>query len=401
MRIREKKKVALVLSGGGIKAAAFHIGVCLALQEKGFRFAGGTKEMVRQNFPESDKDPLTIRVYVGSSAGAFIASCLSAGYPVESLINAFQVGSGTTPTFEKNDIRYLKPMSYRDIFNLNASDLIKFIPRTLMEKALVTGGFESLLKNGLKLNGLFSTKGMESYLRKEVLLDNDFSRLGVQLFIIGTQLNHTRKAIFGDFPESYKTGDTKYINYATISDAVACSTALPPVFSPYGIKRPDGKEIYYYDGEIRDTLSTHVAADNGADLVISSFSIQPYHYTKEMGSLHNYGIPLIANQALYQVVQQKIMRHIQHRNEIRSIYKAVDGYFKEANLPEEHKEKLLEIIRDRANYHPEVDYIYISPRPQNYEMFFVDHFSLNPEILARIVRIGFKSAINTLRHHDI
>jgi hypothetical protein len=70
-------------------------------------------------------------------------------------------------------------------------------------------------------------------------------------------------------------------------------------------------------------------------------------------------------------------------------------------LPEEHKEKLLEIIRDRTNYRPEVDYIYISPRPQNYEMFFVDHFSLNPEILARIVRIGFKSAINTLRHHDI
>ncbi|KYG66681.1 hypothetical protein AZI86_06450 [Bdellovibrio bacteriovorus] len=399
MRIRDKKKVALVLSGGGIKAAAFHIGVCLALQEKGFKFAGGTKEMVRQNF--NDKDPLTIRLYVGSSAGAFIASCLSAGYPVESLINAFQVGSGTIPTFEKNDIRYLKPMSYRDIFNLNASGLLKFIPRTLMEKALVTGGFESLLKNGLKLNGLFSTKGMESYLRKEVLLDNDFSRLGVGLYIIGTQLNHTRKAIFGDFPESYKTGDTKYINYATISDAVACSTALPPVFSPYGIKRPDGKEIFYYDGEIRDTLSTHVAADNGADLVISSFSIQPYHYTKEMGSLHNYGIPLIANQALYQVVQQKIMRHIQHRNEIRSIYKAVDGYFKETNLPEEHKEKLLEIIRERANYRPEVDYIYISPRPQNYEMFFVDHFSLNPEILARIVKIGFKSAINTLRHHDI
>lgn len=399
MRIRDKKKVALVLSGGGIKAAAFHIGVCLALQEKGFKFAGGTKEMVRQNFPE--KDNLTIRLYVGSSAGAFVASILAAGYPVESLINAFQVGSGSIPTFDKTDIRYLKPISYRDIFNLNASGLLKFIPRTIMEKALVTGGLESLLKNGLKLNGLFSTKGIENYLRKEVLLDNDFSRLGVGLYIIGTQLNHTRKAIFGDFPESYKTGDTKYINYANISDAVACSTALPPVFSPYGIKRPDGKEIHYYDGEIRDTLSTHVASDHGADLVISSFSIQPYHYTKEMGSLHNYGIPLIANQALYQVVQQKIMRHIQHRNEIRSIYKAVDGYFKEKNLPEEHKEKLLEIIKDRTNYRPEVDYIYISPRPQNYEMFFVDHFSLNPEILARIVRIGFKSAINTLRHHDI
>lgn len=399
MRIRDKKKVALVLSGGGIKAAAFHIGVCLALQEKGFKFAGGTKEMVRQKFGESD--PMTIRLYVGSSAGAFVASILAAGYPVESLINAFQVGSGSEPTFEKSDLRYLKPISYRSLFNLNSSSLLRFIPRSIMEKALVTGGVESLLKNGLKLNGLFSTKGIETYLRKEVLVDNDFARLGVELFIIGTQLNHTRKAIFGNFPESFKTETTKYINYATISDAVACSTALPPVFAPYGIKRPDGKEIHYYDGEIRDTLSTHVAADYGADLVISSYSIQPYHYTKEMGSLHDYGIPLIANQALYQVVQQKIARHIQYKSDIKGIYNAVDGYFKQANLPIEHREKILEIIRSRVNYRPEVDYIYIAPRPQNYEMFFVDHFSLNPDILARIVRIGFKSGISSLRHYDI
>ncbi|HWU44246.1 MAG TPA: patatin-like phospholipase family protein [Bdellovibrio sp.] len=399
MRIKDKKKVALVLSGGGIKAAAFHIGVCLALQEKGFKFAGGTKEMVRQRF--ADEDPLTIRLYVGSSAGAFVAAILGAGYPVESLINAFQLGLGKNPSFEKSDLRYLKPISYRDIFNLNSSGLLKFIPRTLLDRTLVSGGFESLLKNGLKLNGLFSTKGIENYLRKEVLLDNDFARLGVELYIVGTQLNHSRKAIFGNFPESFKTSSTKYINYSTISDAVAASTSLPPVFAPYGISRPDGKEIYYYDGEIRDTLSTHVAADNGADLVISSYSIQPYHYTEEMGSLHKYGIPLIMNQALYQVVQQKIAKHIQNQNDIRGIYNAVDGYLKQAHIADEHREKLLQIIRERVNHRPEVDYIYIAPRPQNYEMFFVDHFSLNPQILERIVRIGFKSALSVLRQHDL
>lgn len=399
MRIKDKKKVALVLSGGGVKAAAFHIGVCLALQEKGFKFAGGTKEMVRQNTNEDD--PKTIRCYVGSSAGAFVASILGAGYPIESLVNAFQIGSGSNPSFDKSDLRYLKPLSYRDIFNLNSSGLLKFLPRTLLDKTLVSGGFESLLKNGLKLNGLFTTRGIESYLRKEVLIDNDFARLGVELFIVGTQLNHSRKAIFGNFPESFKTSNTKYINYATISDAVAASTSLPPVFAPYGITRPDGKEIFYYDGEIRDTLSTHVATDSGADLVISSYSIQPYHYTKEMGSLHKYGIPLILNQALYQVVQQKIAKHIQNQADIKSIYNAVDGYLKQAEVPSEHREKLLQIIREKVNHRPEVDYIYIAPRPQNYEMFFVDHFSLNPEILARIVRIGFKSALNILRQHDL
>jgi predicted acylesterase/phospholipase RssA len=399
MRIKDKKKVALVLSGGGIKAAAFHIGVCLALQEKVFKFAGGTKEMVRQNF--KDDDPMTIRLYVGSSAGAFVASILGAGYPIESLINAFQIGSGKTPTFDKSDLRYLKSITYRDIFNLNSSGLLRFIPRSLLEKNIVTGGIESLIKNGLKLNGLFSTKGIESYLRREVFLDNDFARLGVELYIVGTQLNHSRKAIFGNFPHSYKTGSTKYINYSTISESVAASTSLPPVFTPYGITRPDGKEIFYYDGEIRDTLSTHVATDNGADLVISSYSIQPYHYTPEMGSLDKYGIPLILNQALYQVIQQKIAKHIQNQNDISGIYDSVSNYFRQAKLPEEHKEKLLQIIREKVNHRPEVDYIYIAPRPQNYEMFFVDHFSLNPEILGRIVKVGFKSGLNALRLHEI
>lgn len=399
MRIRDKKKVALVLSGGGIKAAAFHIGVCLALQEKGFKFAGGTKEMVRQKFP--NEDPMTIRLYVGSSAGAFVATILAAGYSVESLINAFQLGSGTKPSFSKRDLDYLKPLGYRDIFALNGSGFLNLIPEGFLKRSLVTGGIEAMLKNGLKLNGLFSTKGLEKFLRKQALIDNEFSRLGVDLFVVATQLNHTRKVIFGNFPEAYKTTTTKYINYAPISEAVAASTSLPPVFAPYGIPNENNKIIYYYDGEIRDTLSSHIAADYGADLVISSYSVQPYHYTEEMGSLHRYGIPVILNQALYQVIQQKIAKNIHYKSNIRSIYNAVDGYFKQTNLGEEHREKILEIIRQRVNYRPEVDYIYINPRPQNYEMFFVDHFSLNPDILARIVRIGFKSAINVLRQHDI
>lgn len=399
MHIRSKKKIALVLSGGGIKAAAFHIGVCLALKELGFTMAGGQKEIVRQKYPADH--PLTIRMYVGSSAGAFVASVLAAGYPVESLVNAFQVGSGKDPIYAEDDIQYLKPMSYRDIFSINGFNVLNLIPDTLLRKSLVAGGIETFLKNGFKLNGLFTTRGIEKYLRKHVFIENDFARLGVELFIIGTQLNHTRKAIFGNFSESSKGRTTKYVNYATISDAVACSASLPPVFAPYGITRPDGKEIFYFDGEIRDTLSTHVAADHEADLVISSYSTQPYHYTPEMGSLHKYGIPVILNQALYLVIQQKIMKHIEYQSTMRQIYQEVDGFFKEHHLPEELREQLLEKVRVQGKYTPGVDYIYIHPRPQNFEMFFVDHFSLNPDILARIVRIGFKSAYNTLRHHDL
>lgn len=403
MDIRAKKKIGLVLSGGGIKAAAFHIGVCLALKEKGFHFAGGPKEAVRHKSPP--ETPLAIRLYVGSSAGAFVSAILAGGYEPESLINAFQLGSGETPTYDEGDLRFLKPISYRHIFSVNGGSLLKFlpamIPDTLLRRSLVSGGIEAFLKNGFKLNGLFTTKGLERYLRKEALIDNDFSRLGVELYIVGTQLNHTRKAIFGNFQESYKTPTSKFINYASISEAVACSTALPPVFAPFGVRESESKEIYYIDGEVRETLSAHIAADHGCDLVISSYSIQPYHFTQEMGSLHRYGIPVIINQALYQVIEQKISKHIEWQSNLRQIYKDVDRFCKVQDLPDETREKILEIIRRKVNFSPDVDYIYINPRPQNYEMFFVDHFSLNPKILERIVKIGFKSALNVLRRYEV
>lgn len=398
MNIRQKKKIGLVLSGGGIKAAAFHIGVCIALKEKGFKFAGGHKELVRHNFADEN---MTIRLYVGSSAGAFISAILSAGYDIESLINAFQLGSGQSPRFSPQDLKSLKPIGYRHIFAMSGRSLMNMLPDSLVGRSLITGGLEAFLKKGFKINGLFSTKGLERYLRKYALLDNEFSRLGVELYIVATQLNHTRKAIFGNFEKSYKTQTTKFINYATISEAVACSAALPPFFSPYPVKNQDDKEIHYYDGEIHETLSSHIAADHGCDLVISSYSVQPYHYTEEIGSLHRYGIPVIINQALYQVIQQKISKHIEWQKNLSQIYGAIDGYFRKNDLPPEHRDKILGIISERIKFNPNVDYIYIHPRPQNYEMFFVDHFSLNPKILERIVKIGFKSAIHTLRQHGI
>ncbi|MBX3041395.1 MAG: patatin-like phospholipase family protein [Bdellovibrionaceae bacterium] len=399
MDIQGKKKLGLVLSGGGIKAAAFHIGVCLALKEKGFQFAGGTKEVVRQKYP--DGSPLTFRVYVGSSAGAFLSAILAGGYEPESLINAFQLGSGETPTYDKSDLRFLKPIRYSNIFAVNGRRILSLLPDALRRRSLVAGGLEAIVKNGFKLNGLFTTKGLERYLRKEALIDNEFSRLGVELYVVATQLNHTRKAIFGPFAESSKTTSTKFINYSSISDAVACSTALPPVFAPYGVKTPEDKELFYYDGEIRETLSAHVAADHGCDLVISSYSVQPYHYTPEIGSLHTYGVPVIINQALYQVIEQKISKHIEWNSNLKQLYKALDRHFRDQNIDESQREKVLEIVRQKLNFRPDVDYIHIHPRPQDYEMFFVDHFSLNPKILERIVRIGFKSTLNVLRRYDI
>jgi len=400
LNLRDKKKIGLVLSGGGIKAAAFHIGVCLALREKGFRFAGGTREQVKRNFP--DDDPMTIRLYVGSSAGSFVASVLSAGYSLEALVRAFEMSTSGGPS-SKSDYSFghLKPFSYKEFFSINSSNILRSLPLGVLRRSVLTGGLETLIKDRFKVNGFFTANGIEKYLREYALSHNEFRQLGVELYLIGTQLNHSRKAIFGNFPENVKTKTLMYVNYAKISEAVAASVSLPPVFAPFKIPRPDGKEMYFFDGEIRDSLSTHVASDNGADLIIGSYSYQPYHFTPEIGSLHNYGIPVILNQALYQVIQQKIDRHINYKNDIGAIYDSIEGYCRQHKIPEEHSERILKIIRDRVNYKPEVDYIYIHPRSQNHEMFFADHFSMNPTVLEKIVRAGFKSAIGQLRNYDL
>lgn len=399
MQIREKKKIGLVLSGGGIKAAAFHIGVCLALQEKGFRFAGGPKDLVRHLYPESD--PLTIRLYVGSSAGAFVSAILASGYGVESLIDSFQLGIGKSSRFTNRPEKKLQPLSYRHLFAVNGRSLLNYLPKSWISTPGLAGGIEALLKSGLKINGLFSTRGIEHYLRKYALIENDFGRLGVELYVVATQLNHTRKAIFGPYSESIKTPTTKHINYATISEAVACSTSLPPVYAPTKVTRPDGRELYFYDGEIRETLSSHIASDQGCDLVLSSYSVQPYHFTEEVGSLHKFGIPVIINQALYQVIQQKIAKHIEWDQQQKEIYTVVDRFFKDEQLPELLRKKILAILEKKIHMRPNVDHIYIHPRAQNKEMFFADHFSLNPKTLETIVRIGFKSALISLKNYNI
>lgn len=402
MKLSEKKRIALVLSGGGIKAAAYHIGVCLALREKGFRFAGGPQPADADKFVGQ---PLTVNMYVGSSAGAVISTFLAAGYSIDAIVEAFTRGHGIeslyTPTTK--DEAPLKPLTYRDIFsvNLNPTGALSFLPKLYQKKPVISGGIEALLKRGFKVNGIFSTKNLEKYLREHVFPTNEFKALGAELYIVATQLNHSRKVVFGPFDETTKYKDIKYASFAKVSQAVAASAALPPFFAPYGINNNRGKKIYFFDGEIRDTLSTHVASDHDADLVISSYSIQPYHYNEEMGSLHEYGIPLIFNQALYQVVQQKIERHIQNQKNMRSMINTVNGYLKQIELPEDQREKLVEILLSKTNFKPNVDYIYIHPSPHDYEMFFYDHFSLNPKVLNGIVRTGFRSAMATLRQYNI
>src|SRR5690606_2903666 len=117
----------------------------------------------------------------------------------------FMRGAGDTvaPLRKKEAPRptYLRPISYRDIFSLNVKSRnpTRFLADFFSKKPMISGGLEVLLKTGFKVNGLFTTANLEKYLRENVHPENTFKSLGVKLYIIATQLNHSRKVIFGPY----------------------------------------------------------------------------------------------------------------------------------------------------------------------------------------------------------
>jgi predicted acylesterase/phospholipase RssA len=271
----------------------------------------------------------------------------------------------------------------------------KFVSR------LAKDSYDNLFKwKWLKWAGLFSTAGIERYLREDVLPSNDFQRLEADLFIVATQLNHSKKVVFGKYKYTPDDKTVNYVNDIGISDACAASTALPLIYAPYPIKNGKGNSVYYFDGEIRDTLSTHVGYDAGADLIIASYSHQPYHFSREIGSLHQYGMPAILIQALYLLIERKIRSAAENHERNAIALDAVSRFFKEQNLSDELRTQCLDVLERKLGARRGVDYVYIHPKSTDYQMFFGDHFNLSARKMSEIVRIGFRSAIDVLRRYE-
>lgn len=402
--IGPKKKIAFVCSGGATKAGAFHLGVALALQEQGFKFYGGTTPAT----PESEirpPGPMEISTYVGSSAGAIITTCLAAGYSLDNIFNSFL---SRPPSDPLDAVPKLLPrLTYQKMFRLRAALAREQISQIMLSKKifsnLMQGNFDAFLQfKWLKTTGLFSTAGIEQYLREEVLMSNRFQDYLADLFIVATQLNHSRKVVFGKYNYQPPPHDLtcQYNNDVPISDACAASTALPFIYAPYPIKNQNDKTIYFIDGEIRETLSTHVAVDAGADLVIASYSHQPYHFSRDVGSLTEHGLPAILVQSAYLLIEQKINNHVHNKQVQRNAINAVSRYCKQQGVSEEHRRRLCEILEAELHHRMSVDTIYIHPSPSDGRLFFSEHFSLSPNRLAEIVRSGFRAAIEALRKYE-
>lgn len=395
-------KPALVFSGGATKAAAFHVGVCLALRDKGFSFVGGKAENPPPNdacaYPRPRYHPHQIATYVGSSAGALIVSMLGAGLGVESVINSF---SRDTDYKVPGDHKEIPPIQYRDILKFNWPNL-KAVIKSLKKSPPVGQTLETLFMRNIRTPGLFSTRGLAEYLRNHVLPTDQFHELKADVFVVGTQLDHSRKIIFGRYGTEKATDDyCQYASNVCISDAVAASMSLPPIFAPYLVAHKGGKQRYYIDGEIRETLSTHVAKENGCDLLICSYTHQPYHYNKETGSLYNYGIPAIGIQAIYQMIEQKLygVKRAHHNKKVT--IETIQQFFKEKHYPEADLEELVEELKKKIDFNEKLNLIFIHPESRDQEMFFGDHFALNAQTLQNVVSIGYRRAMAELRKFDL
>lgn len=395
-----KKKIAFVCSGGGIKAGAFHLGVALALEEKGFSFLGGLNDSQTAPLRPSRE----ISTYVGSSAGSIVAALLAAGYSVQNIFNSFL---GEEPQTERDRIpKVLPKLTYTKLFKLR-SEIAQEQWQQLMNlknvfQSLLKGEWESLLEfKWLKMSGFLSTKGVEKYLSEEVLPKNSFADYRADLFVVATQLNHSRKVVFGKYRYDPPGEDPscRFVNDVPISHACAASTALPVIFAPYVIPAGD-KSLAYIDGEIRDTLSTHVAYDAGADLVFASYTHQPYHLKKELGSLTKMGIPAILVQSIYLAVEQKINSTIYTRECHLKALDQVTKYCKSQGLDDSKIKRIAEIMESALECRSEVETVYIHPRVDDPHLFFQEHFNLHPAKMSEIVRSGFRAASKTLEKYE-
>src|SRR5690606_5253202 len=105
-----------------------------------------------------------------------------------------------------------------------------------------------------------------------------------------------------------------------------------------------------------------VAIDHGCEFIISSWTHTPYHYTDEIGSLVNYGLPAICTQAIYLMIQKKIVANRAMRAQSEDIINTVNEYMRSHKFDEKHRKKLTGILERKLHYSPNVHMIDIYPK---------------------------------------
>ncbi|WP_154222173.1 patatin-like phospholipase family protein [Marinicella rhabdoformis] len=273
------QQYGLALAGGGPLGGFYELGALCALQDS----------IKRVDLTDLD-------VYVGVSAGAFIAAGLANGISLPYMCDIFASNKKTETPF--NPDHFLQP-AYKDyVKNLAKTPLL--VGKSLLKWAknpLHTSIVDMLEVTGKALpTGVFNNSKLEHFLNTVFTKygqSNDFRELSKKLYIIACELNSGKIATFS----------TDNNSDVPISKAVQASSALPGLYSPVKIKNQ-----MYVDGALRRTMNASAALKQGVHLLFAINPIVPFKRSEQIDDkgLVEGGLPLVLSQTFRSVVQSRL-----------------------------------------------------------------------------------------------
>lgn len=278
-----RRRIGLALAGGGPLGAIYEIGALAALTES-----------LSVDFNDAD-------VYVGVSAGGFIAAALCNGITPHQMSRVFIEGEQSRDRFEPSIL--LRP-AFKEYAQRLAS-VPPLLAAALWHYALGTSTMMSAFERlGRAIpTGIFDGEQVDKYLGRifaQPGRTNDFRQLAHKLFLVATDLDSGESIAFG----------TPGLDDVPISRAVQASAALPGLFPPAEIKSRS-----FVDGALRKTLHASMALEQGIDLLLClnplvPFDASPHHRTRDhehqLDKLVDGGLPVVLAQTYRSIIHSRL-----------------------------------------------------------------------------------------------
>lgn len=308
-----RSKTALVLAGGGLTGAVYEIGALRAIDDL----------LVDRTVNDFD-------IFVGTSAGALVASMLAVGFSPGLMLDVMNEGHPEIAPIRRSDIFPLDPGGFVQSSAQLPRKLLTAWSRYVQGRGDTT--LFDLLWQLLELlpPGLYESAGLERYVRRVLAqagISNRFGDLERQLYIIATDLDNGERAVFG----------AGYDEQATISQAVAASAAMPFLYKPVRI---GGRE--FVDGGLRGNASLDLAIEQGAKLVVCINPVVPFDSQRQVGAprpdrldshVSDRGVQAVTSQVLAILLHSGLHYHVK---QLRRHYRDVDIILVEPQADDRH-----------------------------------------------------------------